>query len=327
MCDRGLPMTSGSIHSSPRVSVILPVFNGEKYLGECIRSVLLQTMPDFELLIGNDCSNDGSRQIIESFHDKRIQYFYRNVNLGVAGNLNRLVQAAHGPLLRILCQDDVLEENCLETEVQFFNKHSDIGMSFCKTIRMDMNGSEVGRCVLGDLPDVIPPLVCMQHFFYYGCLPGNGSTVCVRKGCFEEVGLFDESFNVAQDFEMWVRICKQKSLGVIHKHLVRLRWHPEQQSRLSSSGVRFVEECQRIRSKLLTLLPKEIQSRARLYGVLRFSVLDVHHAMRCLWEGRFRDFLTVARTIGLLNYFPLGLLCWLFTLNNHLFRPSPKYAD
>lgn len=312
---------------SPKVSVVLPVFNGAQYLDECVHSVLAQRLGDFELLIGEDCSTDTSRSIIQSFSDERILCFYRENNLGLFRNLNQLLGVVRAPLVRILCQDDVLEPDCLAEEIKFADAHPEVGMFFCKTVRIDENGKEIGKCVLGDLPDVISSLVSLQHFFYYGCIPGNLSTVCVRKESFNEIGLFDESYKVAGDYEMWTRICRRRKLGVIHQRLIRLRSHSVQLSRHSVSGVRFVEECQRIRSKLLTLLPKEIQSRARLYGVLRFSVLDVHHAMRCLWEGRFRDFLTVARTIGLLNYFPLGLLCWLFTLNNHLFRPSPKYAD
>lgn len=312
---------------SPKVSVVLPVFNGARYLHECVRSVLAQRLGDFELLIGEDCSTDASRSIIESFSDDRIRYFYREKNLGLFGNLNRLIRAARGSVVRILCQDDVLEPDCLAEELKFADAHPEVGMFFCKTVRIDENGAEIGRCVLGDLPDVISSLVSLQHFFYYGCIPGNLSTVCVRRDVLNEVGLFNESYSVAGDFEMWTRICRRRKLGVIHQRLIRLRFHSGQLSRHSASGVRFVEESQRIRSKLLPLLPEQIQSYARYYSLLRYSVLDAHYAMRCIWSGRFRDFLTVARTIGLLNYFPLGILCWLFTLNNHLFRPSPKYAE
>ena len=311
----------------PNISVLLPVFNGERYLDQCVTSVLQQRFSDFELLIGDNCSTDSTAEIARRFSDPRIRYFRRDRNLGLFGNLNHLIKASRAPLIRFLCHDDLLEPHCLEEETQFAATHTDVGMFFCKTVRIDENGKEIGRCILGDLPDIIPPLVCLQLFFYYGCIPGNLSTVCVRRDVLDEGGLFNEGYLMAGDFELWTRICRKKTLGVIHQHLIRLRSHPEQMGQPPASGVYFVKECRRIRSELLPLLPSEIRFHAKLYSILRFSVLDVHHAMRCLWEGRFRDFLTVARTIGLLNYFPLGILCWFFTLNNHLFRPSPKYVD
>lgn len=312
---------------APKISVLLPVFNGERYLKECIASILGQSMQDFELIIGDNCSTDLSSKIIADFSDPRIRYCHRDSNLGLFANLNQLVRDTRSPLLRILCHDDLLEPNCLKEEVEFAEKHSEVGMFFCKTIRIDENGSEIGKCILGDLPDTISSLECLQHFFYYGCIPGNLSTVCVRKESFDEMGIFSESYRVAGDYEMWSRICREKNLGVIHKHLVRLRSHSNQMSRISHNGACFVEECRKIRSTLLPLLPEEIQAYAKYYSILRYCVLDVHYAMRCVLTGRFKDFVRVARSIGLLSYFPLGILCWLLTVNNHIFRPSPKYAD
>lgn len=308
------------------MSVLVPVYNGEKYLAECISSVLRQSCEDFELLIGDNCSADGTREIVGGFSDRRIRYFLRDRNLGLFPNLNDLVRKARAPLLRILCHDDLLEPNCLEEEILFSAEHPETGMFFCKTLKIDEIGNEIGRCVLGDLAETVPPVICLQHFFYYGCLPGNLSTVCVRRDSMDEVGLFDESYRVAGDYELWTRICAQRNLGVIHKHLVCLRSHDGRLSCSPESGVLFIEECKRVRARLLSLLPETVQPYARYYDVARFCVSDVHHAMRCLWEGRVRDFSAVARTVGLWGKFPLGFLCWLFTVNNRLFRPAPKYA-
>lgn len=312
-----------SLNSTPKVSVVLPVFNGKKYLDECIRSVLSQTMADFEVLIGDDCSTDGSREVIESFADDRIRYFRRDKNLGVAGNVNRLLKIARGEIARFFCQDDVLEKHCLETEIAFFDAHPDIGISFCGAVSINEGGKVIREWAVGGLPEVVHSSLCLQLFYYHGCLPGNGSTVCVRKKCFEEVGFWDESFHVAQDFEMWVRICERKNLGVIPKRLVRIRSHPGQQSRASATGVKYIAETRRIRRILLEMLPGEIRPWARLYAGLRQNVLDTHYSVRCVLQGRVGDFLKIVRVMGLRD-FSFGLLCWFLTLNNHFYRPRPK---
>ena len=309
----------------PRISVVLPVWNGQNYLHECIRSVLQQTLSEFEMLIGDDGSTDSSPQIIQAFRDPRIRYYRHGQNVGLFKNLNDLLVRVRTPLVRFLCQDDVLEPNCLETEKTFFDVHPDIGMSFCKSIVIDPHGKIIEYGTLGDLPEVMSSMLSIQHFFYHGCIPGNLSTVCVRTRVLQEVGFFDESFYVSGDYELWIRIVQKYPLGVIHKHLVRLRRHPEQLSRKSDSGVRFIRETRRIRQALWPLLPLQIHSRASYYKVFRFNVLDTHHALRCLIAGKFRDFLEIVSIMGTRDL-ASGLMGWLLTLNNRIYRPKPEFV-
>lgn len=306
-----------------KVSVVLPVYNGERYLAECIRSVLGQELEEFELLISDDGSADRSRRIIQSFSDARIRVFTQRRNLGLFANLNQLLRAARYPLVRILGQDDVLEAECLSHEVAFFARHPSVGMTYCKYIEIDEEGEEIARTRLRDLPAVVEPRSSLQLLYYYGCLPGNISTVCVRRECFEEVGLFDETFRAAGDHEMWVRICQQRDLGIVHRYLVRLRSHPGQLSRSPSSGAAFISEGRRIRQMLLPLLPAEIRAAAKRFSMLRHNVYDTHLVVRRLMAGRFRDTADMVGVFGVRDL-SLGLLFWLLTVNNHLYRPRPR---
>ena len=209
--------------------------------------------------------------------------------------------------------------------MHFFTHHPTIGMSFCKTIMTDANGTETHRGAVGDLAECLPPRLTMQYLFYYGCIPGNLSTVCARKDCVDAVGRFDESFRVAGDYELWTRLCQRYDLGVIHQHLVRLRSHSRQLSRASASGVAFVAEQQKIYPTLVAALPQELRARAHRYWRWRQNVLQTHYALTCLWEGRLKDFRTVVSLIGL-STFTLGCFAWLVTLNNHLYRPTPRFV-
>jgi glycosyltransferase involved in cell wall biosynthesis len=308
-----------------QISLILPVYNGASYLRSCLESVQAQTWPDYELLIADDASTDETWSIIQSFTDPRWKATRSASNQGLFRNLNQLARAARAPLIHILCQDDLMEPDCLEREVAFFEQQPDIAMSFCKVIMIDESGAEFGRAPLNDLPAVAPATLALQYFYYYGCLPGNLSTVCVRKSAFVRVGGFDESFKVAGDFEMWARICAQGALGVLHRYLIQLRLHPGQLSRVATSYLAHVLETRRIRAQILPLLPSGIRASAARYTLRRQNVWDVHYALRCLQAGRRGDFVQIVRAMGA-HDFGLGLFYWLISANNHLFRPTPRFV-
>ena len=309
---------------SSGISVLVPVCNGERFLEECLDSVLRQSHGDFELLVGNDASVDLSGRIADRFaRDPRVRIFHHRVRMGLFANVNCLVEAAGAPLIRFLCQDDVLEAECLAEEARFFKNHPSVGMSYNKHTLIGANGGGVlGKGALHDLPAVIPPPLSNRLFFYHGCLPGNLSTVCVRRRCFDHFGRFNPAFTVAGDYEMWVRICANEDLGIIHKHLVRLRTHPQQLSRAPWAGPAFIQQNRKIRDTLASRLPPELRKRARTYGLLRQGVLDVHYCIRCLLRGQFGLALQAVSFIGVKDFL-ISALGWLLSFNNHLWKPKP----
>lgn len=311
---------------TPKISLLLPVLNGQEYLQQCIESILAQTMNEFELIIGNNGSTDKSDEIIQKFSDSRIKYIPYVKNKGLFKNINSMIQYVSAPLVRFICQDDLLIENCLATEVAFFEKYPEIGISFCKSKSISATGQIINQGVLGDLPEIINSSMSLQLLFYYGCIPGNLSTVCIKRQCIKEFGLFDELFQVSGDYEMWVRICRKKAMGVIHHHLVNIRSHEKQLSRASESGVRCILENREIRSKILISLPEEIRFWAKCYSQMRQNVLDVHHSIHCLRYKKYNNFIRIFYIIGLAE-FAIGLLFWLLTLNNHLYMPQPKWVN
>lgn len=115
----------------PKVSVIVPVFNGEAFLRECIDSVLAQTMDDFELLLGDDCSSDSSRAMLTEYRDPRVRAFLNDRNMGLFANLNRLTAHATAPFVRFLCQDDALVPECLAVESEYLEANAKIALVIC----------------------------------------------------------------------------------------------------------------------------------------------------------------------------------------------------
>lgn len=98
------------------VSVIIPVYNGENFIGEAIESVLRQTYSNFELIIVNDNSIDKTEEVVLSYSDPRIRYYKNEANLGMVKNWNKGLEYSHGDYVKILCHDDILHERCLEVQ-------------------------------------------------------------------------------------------------------------------------------------------------------------------------------------------------------------------
>jgi glycosyltransferase involved in cell wall biosynthesis len=309
----------------PKISVILPVYNGERFLREALESVFAQTETSFELIVGDDGSTDRTPDILAEFADPRMRVLLFEANLGLFHNLNRILREARGPLIHFLCQDDVLTAECLAEDVRFFAAHPDATMSMCQATMVDEKGGVLGQWPTGGEPVVYERIIGLQLFLYHGCVPGNLSTVCVRRSAFDHVGGFDESFMVAGDYEMWVRLCSLGRLANLQKPLVKERHHSRRLSWSPGSGVRFVRENRRVRSILMPLLPRQMRPYAKRYVYLRQNVLDTHHFMTCLRHGRLREARELMEIMGADLF--VGVPTWLLTVNNHFYRPKPLYVE
>jgi len=103
---------------NPLVTVLMPVYNGEKYLAEAIESVLNQTFADFELLIIDDCSSDNSVEIIQSYNDNRLKLIINEENIGQSSTMNKAIELAEGKYIARLDQDDLSYKNRLQVQLE-----------------------------------------------------------------------------------------------------------------------------------------------------------------------------------------------------------------
>jgi len=309
----------------PQVTVILPVYNGASYLSKAIESVLKQTLQDFELLIRDDGSTDNSVERIRAIQDPRVRLLTTEKRLGLFGNLNALIEESKSPLIHIFCQDDLLEKDCLKTEKEFFDSHPEIGMSYCKSKSLDENGAVSSPDLVVDLPSVMETELSLQHFFYHGCIPGNLSTVCIRRSAIDSVGAFDSNLKVSGDYELWTRICSRYPLGVIHQQLVLLRHHEERLSNRPESVIRFIRENRKIRRSLISSLPSSTQKQALRFEKKRHCVSELHQGLRLLVRGKWKSAQEVFSLFGIRGLFE-SLFFWLVTGNNRLHRPQAPWV-
>ena len=107
----------------PKISVIMPAYNAEAYIKEAIDSILNQSFTDFELIVINDCSVDGTEAVVLGYSDRRIIYFKNDKNMGVAATLNRGLSAAKGEFIARMDSDDVAMPERFAQQVDFLIRH------------------------------------------------------------------------------------------------------------------------------------------------------------------------------------------------------------
>jgi glycosyltransferase involved in cell wall biosynthesis len=131
--------------STPLVTVGLPVFNGENFLGQAIESVLSQTFTDFELVIGDNASTDSTEEVCRSYNDTRIRYIRNSRNIGGAPNYNLVFNESRSPFFKWLAHDDLMEPTFLEKTVPVLEKNSDLSIVHCRTLEIDKNSQVTGN--------------------------------------------------------------------------------------------------------------------------------------------------------------------------------------
>ena len=130
----------------PRVSIGVPVFNGEKYLAVALDSLLAQTYSDFELIISDNASTDGTQEICRTYaaRDCRIRFFRNKINLGAAKNFNRTFELSSGEYFKWAAHDDLCAPEYLERCVEVLDRKLSVLVCHTKTIYIDENGEEYG---------------------------------------------------------------------------------------------------------------------------------------------------------------------------------------
>jgi len=311
---------------APLYSILLPVYNGERYLRTSIESVLSQSLREFELVICDDASTDTSAAIVAGYADSRIRLLTNSANRGLFPTLNRLVSESTGDYLRFWAQDDIMRGDCLEAERRLWERHPEIELLYCAVDIIKEPGS-VRVPFAGDpTPEVIPPWLSDQISFYHGCMQGNISTVSVRRSTLSAAGSFG-SMRFAGDFEMWLRISSRYPIGFLREPVVTLRSHEEQLSKQPGEWRTYINETRPIFKSLLERLPQELQAYARSFERRRRGVAQVQYLMRLLVTKRFAEARDMFRELRAVENTPGLLLLWVATLSGRLARPSARYFD
>lgn len=202
----------------PLVSVIIPVYNQEEYVEEAINSVLGQTLGDQEAIVVNDGSTDGTAARLARFGN-RIRLVTK-LNGGTASALNLGIEHAWSKYIAWLSADDVFLPNKLQMQVSTMQRHPSAALCYTDWYVINKQGQVTAQ--LGS------PTFANREAAFGGLLQGcciNGSTVMMLRTALSRVGLFNEAYRQAHDYDMWLRFAHRFDMVHVPVPLIRYRWH------------------------------------------------------------------------------------------------------
>jgi GT2 family glycosyltransferase len=210
----------------PRVSILVPSYNGARYLREALDSILAQTYENLEVILLDDASSDDTPAVAAGYAD-RITYVRQPVNLGQFNNVNDGINRATGELVAVYHADDVYLPTIVEREAAYLVANPEVAAVFASDIFIDAAGREYNRLRLQpevrderplEYATVLNALLTYKNRFLIG------PSAMVRSSAYATVGLYrEERYGIASDLEMWMRIARRWPIAVLESHLMKYR--------------------------------------------------------------------------------------------------------
>jgi glycosyltransferase involved in cell wall biosynthesis len=203
--------------SNPKISVIMPVFNGEAYVHHAIESILQQTFNDFEFIVINDGSTDKSGSIISSYSDSRIKLLFNPVNLGLVYSLNYGIENSRGEYIARMDADDISLPERLKIQVEFLEANPSYGM--CGTFYqvIDIHGKRHHKV---DLPETDRDIRTFLNFGNCFC----HSTVMFRADLTKKYK-YEQQYFLIEDYKLWYSFSRSGRISILPFYTIYYRMH------------------------------------------------------------------------------------------------------
>jgi len=246
----------------PAVSVVIPVYKAERYVGAAMQSVLDQTFTDFEVIAVDDGSPDGSFTVLERFSDPRLR-IVRQENRGLAGARNTGIREARGEIIGLLDADDLWMPRKLELHIAHLHSNPAVGVSFCHSALIDDDGRPLGKAQRPRAGVVSAERLLLNNPL------SNGSTAVIRRRTLEEIAsqgqYFDEALRSTQgteDLDCWLRIAlgTEWQIACLPEILTSYRLNS---AGLSADGRQMVRSWERVIEKARSYAPAVIAEHER----------------------------------------------------------------
>ena len=228
--------------NNPKISIVLPCYNGAKLLDLAIESVLSQTFTNWELIIVNDCSTDNTLEIAQSYADKdsRIRVFSNAKNSKIPATLNHGFREARGDYWTWTSDDNILLPDFCQEMNDYLDTHPEIGFVVSDYENIDVNGKVIG---ISGVPDDIQQKIPANNYV--------GASFMYRRTVAQKAGEYSEDFFLVEDYEYWLRLSGYTKMAHLPKVLYQYRHHSG-----SLSSTRKKEVAERLVSLRLTYLDK-----------------------------------------------------------------------
>lgn len=200
-----------------KVSVLMPVYNAEKYLAEAINSIISQTYRDWELVIINDGSTDSSLSIINSFSDSRIKVINNETNLGLIKTLNKGIGLCNGEYIARMDADDISMPNRLALQVDFLDSNEEYILCGTNADVIDSHGKITGKIINPTKNILLQISLLFTNPFIHPSM-----MICRD---ILTVNFFDENAIYVEDYELWTRLADLGQIANLELPLLQYRWH------------------------------------------------------------------------------------------------------
>ncbi len=313
----------------PRISIITPVRNGLPYIRECIESVIAQDYQDWELLISDNCSDDGTVQYLESINDPRIKLFRQQVNIGIFGNMNFLLKQIKGEFCQVLCADDFFVGTSALAEIVRYWELAPPAIGFARFNHLEGSGTQTRLLERKLTPSVVTPAMADIWFFAFGNFPGNLSDTTFRTSILKEVGEFNEELPYAGDFDFWIRAAQKYSMGVEKLKVIHVRRHAQVASIYLNLKGELYRQHIYIYENLIQRLSGQYD-RQQLINYFNFTIAAQHYrkALKFALRGQFaylKIFLASKSNLDLPKWYQL-IVCLPYALFNVDHRLTVRMA-
>lgn len=282
-------------NTKPVISVIIPAYNAAKTIQETIASVLNQTFSNLELIVINDGSQDSTLDVLSSIKDSRLQVF-SSENSGVCMARNRGIELASGEFISFLDADDIWTLDKLEAQLTALQKNPQAGVAYSWVDYIDeygnffhpgnpitVNGSAYEKMLIQNILE-------------------NGSNPLIRREALTEIGIFDESLTLAEDWDMWLRLSERYDFVTVPSVQILYRSSSSSAStnivKMEQSALRLIEKSFKNAPASLQYIKKNTLS--TLYHYLTFKSLESPLsrkngivATRCFWNAIKNDLSTI----------------------------------
>jgi len=202
------------------VSIVIPTYNSASFIGAAVDSCLAQTYPNCEIIVVDDGSTDGTRDLLTARYGERIRYLYQP-NAGPSAARNAGIRAARGAFIQFCDADDQLLPSKVERCMEVFQQEPDLGVVYTRYQHVEVDGKTPA-------PLTDPPLLSGDIFCDLLLSNGNAiltSATLVRREALLDVGLFDERLWCGEDWDLFLRLASRYSYASIDEVLLLYRWH------------------------------------------------------------------------------------------------------
>jgi glycosyltransferase involved in cell wall biosynthesis len=273
---------------NPKISVIMPVLNGERYIAQALDSIAAQSCRDFEFILVDDGCTDGTRAIVQLYEQKMpIRYVNHPERKGISVSVNDGIHEARGEYISFLDHDDLWVPDLLETHAAYLDSHPEVGMVHADFQTIDPAGRIIEESVAHCRNRKRPSGNVFRELFLESFIVGSG--VMIRKECFTRLGGFDESLHWG-DYHMWLRIALHYKIDYLPVVLSKYRQHPTQSTRNYNTARPDADSVPMIAlKKLLEAFPDARQRLGERAIRRRMASLYFELAYSWLWQGAGRN--------------------------------------